>query len=312
MSFLPKYASPCDLAKKIPDDIAELLQAEEELGKRFREETITDLFVASLRLLPIENLIVAIPNELRTGSDLDIAVISGDRSDAVQFRIQAKRLSPHQNDWKISTYKEIAHPHNSGQQARTLVRSSASERIPTVPLYAFYNPALTVQMSKNEVSGLELASAREVSFLVRKMVTARPKRLPYKRIGNLKHLFFPLTSLLCGPFAAMSDADTTGAIPSPSKFRDSVETEISKRSANFFYSNEPDRVELRQVARTSDQTRRIAPEGRTDLNLPEKVSQTKRRDSLVPAYVDRILDLSERRQIVIAPIKRPKIILQSD
>ncbi len=312
MSFLPKYASPCKLAENIPAAIAELLQADTDLKKRFREETITDLVVASLKALPIERLVVAVPQEKITGSDFDITVVADDRKDAIQFRLQAKRLSAHPTDWKTGSYKELAHPHNSGGQAATLIRSSANEKIPTIPLYAFYNPQGTIDQSNGAISGFELASGIAVSHLVREMVKAKPQRRPYKRVGFLKPLFFPLAKLLCEPFALEPENDDQRSTPRPEVFRRIINEAIDSRTTeieDFVLEDlsfglalpEPEIERLSRLTEEDSQT------------PPARMRKFRRmRSEVLPIYMERILDQAYDKRVVAAPIKRPKIILQSD
>lgn len=69
----------------------------------------------------------------------------------------------------------------------------------TIPLYAFYNPARTCVASGGLVGGLELVDGYAVRALVAKLVKAKPKRPPVKRLSTLQPLFFPLSTLLCPP-----------------------------------------------------------------------------------------------------------------
>jgi|GEM_PF-2909964 len=306
MTFVPKYSSPCDLSQRMPGAIAELLQADSDLKKRFREETITDLVVASIKALPVDGLIVAVPYEKVTGSDFDLAIISADREDAIQFRLQAKRLMPHSSNWKMSSYRELAHPHNSGGQAATLIRSSASEKIPTIPLYAFYNPQGVVDESESSVAGFELASGVDVSHIIQEMVKAKPKRLPYKRVSYLQSLFFPLSKLLCEPFTGETSQDIRPSVPHPSVFRRLVEDAMYSRS--FARFEEPvHRLALPDSDGFLSQTKTLSL-----TEYPTALPEVREyRSNALPLYLDRILDRASGSLVVEAPIKRPKIILRS-
>jgi len=199
VSIAPLFASPCDLAGRMPALVADFLDLEISLRRRFREESVSDIIVASLLRSAGRDLSVQLPiNEKITGNDFDIIVFDPVRRSAVQFRIQAKRLSPHPSNWQMGSYKELAHPHNSGTQAAALIRSSATERrLLTVPQYAFYNPARACAASGSTIAGIELADGHAVRQLVGALVKAKPKRLPYKRLSTLQPLFFPLSTLLC-------------------------------------------------------------------------------------------------------------------
>lgn len=128
----------------------------------------------------------------------------------------------------MGSYRELAHPHNTGVQSRLLVSRLGREVMPTIPLYAFYNPARTCAASGGAVAGIELASAREIRELVKLIVRVKPKRLPFKRIGALQSLFFPLTTILCPPAVP---SGPLRAIPSPAQARDAVEQSIERRGS---------------------------------------------------------------------------------
>ena len=181
----------------MPPLVADFLDLETSLRRRFREESISDIFVACLIRISGRNLFVQVPkDESKTGNDFDIVVFNPWAPSAVQYRIQAKRLKPHPTKWQTSSYVELAHPHNTGGQSLALVRSAASQRkIHTVPLYAFYNPTRTCVASGGIVNGIELADGRAIRAVVRALVSAKPKRPLLKRIGTLQPLFFPLTTL---------------------------------------------------------------------------------------------------------------------
>lgn len=204
MALTPLFSSPCDLAQRIPELIADFLELENKVGRRFREDSLTDIIIASMLQILGSNAMVLTPKETITGSDFDILIVEPATGDAIQYRLQAKRLSPHHNQWDWGSYKELAHPHGSGAQASTLIRSSAHEAIPTLPLYAFYNPASACRVSSGVLSGLELADGRQINEIVKTLVKARPKRPRLKRVAHLQDLFFPLSTLLCPP------GDSTG------------------------------------------------------------------------------------------------------
>ena len=201
MALAPLFSSACDLAHRMPPLVAEFLELETHLRRRFREESITDLLVASLSCLPDKDLVVFFPkNETNTGEDFDLILFDPILRQAVQYRIQAKRLKPHPTNWLIGSYPELAHPHGTGKQSLSLVRSAAAEkRIRTIPLYAFYNPAGACDSSGGLLSGINLADGRMIRGLVRALIKAKPKRPPLKRLSTLQPLFFSLSAILCPP-----------------------------------------------------------------------------------------------------------------
>lgn len=211
--------------------VADFLQLETSLRRRFREESISDLIVASLLRISGPGLIVQVPqNELVTGNDFDIVIFDSVQRAAIQYRIQAKRLTPHPTNWEIGSYVHLAHPGNTGTQSAALVRSAAATKsIPTIPLYAFYNPSGTCAASGGVVNGIELADGRAIRAIVKQLVNAKPMRPPLKRIGRLQPLFFPLSTILCPP---ANEPDRT--IPSPESSRRAVVNAMSAGAERFF------------------------------------------------------------------------------
>lgn len=281
--------------------VAEFLDLEQHLKRRFREDSITDILIASLLSLPGNNIVVLTPPEVKTGGDFDLIVIEPGSGDAVQFRIQAKRLTPHQDNWTTSSYAELAHPKNSGAQSRTLISGLGREAIPTIPLYAFYNPAHVCAASGGVLSGVELASGWEVRERVKAIVKAKPKRLPFKRIGSLQPLFFPLTTILCPPIQKPDGS----MIPLPSEARKAVEQAMTERSGFDVYGQMQgiiSEARLRVLA---------APTSFSDRTRDQRAGgaqSRKRPDAPLPAVVRSALERREER-IIAAKVKRPRILL---
>jgi hypothetical protein len=224
----PLFTSPCDLADRLPPLIADFLDLEITLMRRFREESVSDMLVACLLRLAGADISVQVPiNEAVTGNDFDIIVYDPPSRRAVQYRIQAKRLTPHPTEWAKGSYRELAHTHNTGTQSAALIRSSAAEPgILTLPLYAFYNPARTCVASGGRVSGLALADGHAVRGLVARLVKAKPSRPPLKRLSTLRPYFFPLSTLLC-PEPPVSGR----RIPTPDESLRAVESAIEAGAA---------------------------------------------------------------------------------
>ncbi|WP_140848094.1 DUF6615 family protein [Sphingomonas glacialis] len=287
MPIAPIFASPCDLANRLPTMIAEFLDIENSLKRRFREDSITDILVASMLSLPGNDVIVQTPNEVKTGGDFDLAIVDPLVGDSVQFRIQAKRLTPHAGNWALGSYRELAYPHNSGNQSRLLMAGVGRETIPTIPLYAFYNPARTCTASGAIIGGIELASAVDIRDRIKMMVRVKPKRLPFKRIGSLQPLFFPLADILCAP---SSDVGTR-TMASPRDVRRTIESAIETRSGRY------GRHELEGETRGAVADQRPRAPLRVLDSLPANVRQAVERRA---------------QRIIPARVKRPRIILISE
>jgi hypothetical protein len=178
----PLFSSACDLADRIPAMISDFLDLEDRIGRRFREDSVTDIIIASLLKIGGSNATVLVPPEVKTGGDFDILLIDPQTGQSIQYRIQAKRLIPHSTYWPWGSYRELDHPHGTGKQSSTLIRSSAKEKIHTIPLYAFYNPATACHASDGALSGIELADGREVNEIVKALVkamTCSPETPPF-------------------------------------------------------------------------------------------------------------------------------------
>ena len=304
MTIAPIFSSSCDLANRLPAMIAEFLDIEQRLKRRFREDSITDILVASLLSVPGNNIVVLTPQEAKTGGDFDLVVVEPVSGEAVQFRIQAKRLTPHKRRWIISTYAELAHPHNSGAQSQALLRGLGNEAITTIPLYAFYNPAHVCADSGGTVSGIELASGWEIRERIKAIVKVKPKRLPYKRIGSLQPLFFPLSTILCAP----SSAGRASSIPLPSEARTAVVDAIEVRSGLAGFGQT---LAIPEVSA-------LRPQPSVDTESPEASSRQRRsrkrhgeRRDRLPAIIRGAVERREER-FISARVKRPKILLIAD
>lgn len=304
MTIAPIFSSPCDLANRLPVMIAEFLDIEQRLKRRFREDSITDILVASLLSLPGNDIVVLTPPETKTGGDFDLVVVEPVSGEAVQFRIQAKRLTPHKNDWMISSYAELAHPYNSGAQSQALLRGLRSEAIITIPLYAFYNPAHVCAASGRTVSGIELASGWEIRERIKAIVKVKPKHLPYKRIGSLQPLFFPLSTILC----ATNSSPRASTIPLPAEARAAVVEAIEARSglAGFGQTLAIPEVATPRLPRADDSESSDSSSRRQR----SRIRRSERRGEL-PTIIRNAVERREER-VITARVKRPKIMLISN
>ncbi len=204
----------------------------------------------------------------------------------------------------MGSYREITHPNGSGKQSSTLIRSSAHEKIPTVPLYAFYNPESVCHLSSGAIRGVELADARYVSHVVQALVKAKPKRLPFKRIGYLRYLFFPVSTTFCEqPEPADSGG---GAIITPRASLAAVEREISIRKP----PPPPPPIGTLLTMHRSEEPRSIPPpepDG-TEPDGTPKVSRDLRVE--LPAVIRRAIERRGER-VIRRELRRPKVVLFS-
>jgi hypothetical protein len=290
----------------MPEMTADFLELETHIGRRFREDSVTDIIIASLLRIGGTNATVFTPPEVRTGGDFDLVIFRPQTADGIQYRIQSKRLVPNTTNWAWSSYKELDHPHGSGRQASTLIRSSAQEKMPTIPLYAFYNPSSACKASKDEIAGIQLADGRAISAIVRALVKARAegRRPRWKRMEYLRHLFFPLSTILCPP-----DNESSALIIRPEVSRQAALAAIEERriapidieDAPPLLSSKP--AEVMRLP-SPDQVANV-------LDRPPSLPRSQKRND-VPKIVERAIDRQPNEPpIQRARIKRPKLVLLS-
>lgn len=202
----------CELAHNFPPRIAALLERDRGLTRNFREETVTDLLMASLVGLEAFGVRVQFPDEPTTGGDMDwiyAAPLEINGGSYLRLILQAKRAQYAQ--LKNGGYWFYQHlDHENGQQARTLTGYAATppDGMTTLPLYIFYHPASALAPPANSqpaIEGINLVFASKIAPAVRGGCGRDRKRVRYWR-----NEFFPLSDLLCWP--AITDLPAT---PSP-------------------------------------------------------------------------------------------------
>ncbi len=304
MTIAPLFSSTCDLAQRIPAMISGFLELENQIGRRFREDSDTDVIIASLLKVGGSDATVLVPPEVKTGGDFDILIVEPSTGEAVQYRIQAKRLLPHASNWDWGSYRELDHPHGTGKQSSTLVRSASKEAIHTIPLYAFYNPEQACAASGGFLSGVEMADGREVNEIVKALrkEKAAGKRPRWKRIEYLRHLFFPLSTVLCPPGGI---TPPSSPILSPRASRRAVESAIEARTY-LRISTAAAKPSLRRP-RTDEAQILQAAESADDEKVQPRAPGRKF-GMAVRRAIERRLDESPIR---VAKVNRPKLVLIS-
>lgn len=219
----------CKFANTFPSRIAKFLERDRGLKRNFREETVTDLLIASLVGLEPLGIRVDFPDEPTTGGDMDWIFaapleINGGRY--LRLILQAKRaqFSKLKQDgyW---FYQHLDHGTPRGAQAQTLVSYAASspDGKSTLPLYVFYHPTSALKPNHGSlpaIEGVNLVFASQVAPIVKGGCARKHKRVAYWRNN-----FMPLSEMLCWPafvtsspaapssdlsrFALGSDAETT-------------------------------------------------------------------------------------------------------
>lgn len=205
----------CELAHSFPPRVAEFL--ERDLGKtrNFREETVTDLLMASLIGLEPFGIKVDFPDEPRTGGDMDWVFaapfeIKGGRY--LTVRLQAKRAQlAKRKKGDFWYYQHL--DHGKGHQAKTLINKAKSSggAAPILPLYILYHPHSALQPAAGKtpaVEGINLLFAHHVAPVV-----AGGCDIKAKKVDNWRGRFMPLSDILCwtaviAPGGVVSDDST--------------------------------------------------------------------------------------------------------
>jgi hypothetical protein len=202
----------CELAHNFPPRIAQLLERDRGLTRNFREETVTDLLMASLVGLEAFGVRVQFPYEPTTGGDMDwIYAAPHDINGGSYLRLilQAKRAQHVKS--KNGGYWYYQHlDHQKGIQAQVLVNYAATspDGMATLPLYIFYHPEaalLPAESKQPAVQGINIVFASKVAPAVKGGCGRK-----IKRVSHWRNDFMPLSDLLCWP--AVADAPPA---PSP-------------------------------------------------------------------------------------------------
>jgi hypothetical protein len=204
----------CELAHNFPLRIAELLERDRGLTRNFREETVTDLLMASLVGLEAFGVRVQFPYEPTTGGDMDwiyAAPLEISGGSYLRLILQAKRAQFAK--LKAGGYWFYQHlDHESGQQAQTLTDYAATspDGMATLPLYIFYHPASALAPAvgrRPAIDGINIVFGSKIVPAV-KGGCGREK----KRVGYWRNDFMPFSDLLCWPAVAISPAPPTGDV----------------------------------------------------------------------------------------------------
>jgi len=237
----------CQFAREFPPFAAELLDRGARRKRAIREDTITDLFVAATVPLASFNVFVDFSEERRTGADMEWWFYSMEPRGLLRIIVQAKKIHGKGANWKRLSYRELAHPDNSGRQFDDLVAEVRSSSVPTYLLYAFYNTERACSLANSSsgplVEGVSLADGRDVGKIVADIVAQKSREA--RSLKRLRPLFFPLTHIFCRgrrfpvPFArfpAGSEAPIAFLVPhfeppTPMAVRDALVEQKRRTSA---------------------------------------------------------------------------------
>jgi hypothetical protein len=210
----------CNFADAFPRFVGQFLDHEWGLRRRLREETVTDMWVASLVAMRGLGVHVDLADEIKTGADLEIWFLSSNRERGIGFLIQAKRshcgkvlMRPACGlDFGRHRFEELDHAagdgRSKGSQARDLTLAANGRGV--YPLYAFYMPGHIFEKS-GRIQGIMLADGYQVRHRIvlgrrdawrRRTYPiggSKPRRgkAEFKALEHLEGLMFPLSVMFC-------------------------------------------------------------------------------------------------------------------
>jgi hypothetical protein len=189
----------CEFSQHFPDSVAHLLERARFLRRKFREETVTDLLMASLVTIGGGSIIVEFPDEPSTGADMEWTFVNRDNSTSFQLLLQAKKLHDSASDWRDHEYRELFYRTGFGKtlQVEVLCNAANSRGVGTYPYYVFYNPFNSCELARTagiaSVLGVNICDG----YLIRVLAQSKRNRTIQRSLGTLHPFLHPLSSVLC-------------------------------------------------------------------------------------------------------------------
>jgi hypothetical protein len=236
----------CQFAREFPDFVASFLGSGRGLGRRFREESVTDLMMSGLKLMGGNSIRIRFPNEPVTGADMQWDFVNKTTGAFFRLRIQAKQVYGEGKFWKRHSYRELLKRDRFGVlQADTLINSAKTTPVRAYPLYALYHARescdLAASTGVSHVEGVNLANGSDILKLARAGKRNLGAVAPH--LYSLRDLFCPQKMAPLGPFAlGGGQRDTLLRLmlnltprflpPSPEDIRKRLEAKISPADNN--------------------------------------------------------------------------------
>ena len=282
----------CLFSQHFPTCVASLLERSKTLQRSFREETVTDILMASLVALGGGSVIVEFPDEPTTGADMEWNFVNPDDKTSFQILLQAKKVHDKSTDWRRHSYRELFYRSGPSKilQVETLCKAATSRTtansFATYPIYILYNSTTTLNLTRaggaTNVLGVNLCDGYLIYMFAN---FARPKsaRSTLRTLDCLHPFLFPLTRLFCPsnilPIRPMSFAGSMPAILSFHKGHTTAGQPIPPR---------PDQIRER-IVREQNRVLELFPNEDVDFSLPEvpPVHNT------IPDSIQRVLDNSQ-------------------
>lgn len=196
----------CRFAKEFPSAAGRFLDQAADLGRSFREETITDMLMGAMVAFRPLGIQVKFPNEQRTGADMEWIFVRRDGSARFHLLIQAKKIYLTGKKWESKSFPAIFHRvGHSGPLQSDVLLQEAILRPATFPLYMFYTNETICEQAKSAkvaVDGVSLASGHRVNSLVKQKLSGSINHSQACSLSALHSQMFPLSRLLCAGVTA--------------------------------------------------------------------------------------------------------------
>lgn len=236
----------CTFAHNFPSVVGRFLDQAADLGRAFREETITDMLMGALVALKPMGIDVRFPNEQRTGADMEWIFVRRDGSTRFHLLIQAKKIHGTGAIWTRRSFPEIFHRVGGGRTLQSdLLIQECLNRPATFPLYMFYTNQSVCDMARAasvNVEGVSLANGHYINSLVKQRIAGAITAFDACSLSALHAKMLPLTRILCpavrirrlpalppaaGPImiffiAGDGTLAATASVPTPEAVRESI------------------------------------------------------------------------------------------
>ncbi|MEH2592987.1 DUF6615 family protein [Bradyrhizobium sp. AZCC 1721] len=291
----------CELAHSFSPRIAELLERDRGLTRNFREETVTDLFMASLVGLEAFGVRVDFPDEPTTGGDMDwiyAAPLELNGGRYLRLILQAKRAQfAKLKSGGYWYYHHLDHGSPSGQQAQTLIAyaSTTPAGMATLPLYILYHPTSALAPATHNrpaIEGVNLVFAHHVAPVVFGGCARTQKKVDYWR-----DRFMPLSEILCWPAAVTEQRDPAAA--GTTQFMVGLERAVLPGLTGAFH---PDVV----ARRLGEQRARTAVAAAPDAPTPPPIKPVDGIPEDIRRAIEGQVTKKDRKEL-----KRPRVILST-
>jgi hypothetical protein len=117
----------CTFAHQFPPFVEGFLQQGSRLSRRFREETVTDIFMGGLLSIGSPSILVDYPNETSTGADMRWDFVNRTSGAYFSIFVQAKKLYHRVGTWRDDGYNELFHLTGSTGLYQTQAQLSSHE-----------------------------------------------------------------------------------------------------------------------------------------------------------------------------------------